>query len=285
MTDTNLALMAVTATLTEIIPDLVLESRRTHPLLASALRSNGDVAEIVIGVDVNTAVPIVATYDVPRIGLGVQMPLELFLGSSDRRVEFGYDLLRTIARQYDCDLHRRVTNSTRGFLGLRAALPEIVGANSLGSIDVRSVAGWQSQVVSGASGILQALTSLEQRCTQSGKSPDLTILDSHSYSEVVSRFQSQQRFYRMTSTGGRPLLAFNAGSLYREAYADKGSIYTLHTSDFVFHDSPVEVYFDITIDRQLRAHMRQREQLFPIRRFRSGTVVMGVAPELLEKKP
>jgi hypothetical protein len=274
----NYNLMAITATLAEMIPELVVEARSTHPLVASALRSNGDVGQIIVGVDVNTGVPIVATYDVPVVGLAAQMPLDLLLGSADRRIEFACDLLRTIARQYDRDLHSRVANSTLGFYGLRAALPQIVGTNTFGSIDESLVAGWRSRVVSGTKGVFQALISLERRCTRSGKSPDLTILDSHSYLEVVSRFQPQQRFYRMTSTG-RPLLAFNGGSLYREPYADKGSIYTLHTSDFVFHDSPVEVYFDITIDGQLRAHMRQREQLFPIRRFRSGTVMMGGARE------
>lgn len=71
-----------------------------------------------------------------------------------------------------------------------------------------------------------------------GKSPDLTILDSHSDLELYrgsSRSSAAQADLASPSTVDRGTAP----------PADKGSIDTLRTSDFVFHDSPVEVYFDI----------------------------------------
>jgi hypothetical protein len=46
----NYDLMAITATLGEMIPELVVEARSTHPLVASALRSNDDVGQLIVGV-------------------------------------------------------------------------------------------------------------------------------------------------------------------------------------------------------------------------------------------
>jgi hypothetical protein len=237
----------------------------------AASRRGVDALTVVEDVDVDEDVPMMASYDLPRLKSDVTFDASLIVANPDRVVDGAAGLANYVVHTYERELRRRIVASKlANYVGLRVALPESVGLRRVGEIDEVEFPGWRSQSVSGVVDAYSGLVILDSLCSRGMKFPDLTIVDPKTYSEVASRFQTQQRFW--TVVGGTPMLAFMGGSLYPEAQAESRTAFTVHSSDFVFHHTPVQVSVALAANGYMTVEVTGREQLYPVRRYRSGTL-------------
>jgi hypothetical protein len=242
-----------------------------HPLLARARRSSARARRIMVDADVRTDMPVTATYDVSGLGFGVDYRLDASMTTLDSIIPFTARYAAAAVRAYERDVRSRLYRPRSGFLGIEGLVPSIVGHNIVGGIDDGVYPGWQSNAVANLYGVLDTLNVLGAVCSTEDREPDLTVLGTSAYRELVASFQVQQRFWMISGT--TTLLMLNRGGVYHDAQCSSDSGYVVTTDDIGFHAAAPRITTEFTPDGRIRIRIRRDEQLFAYRRYRSGAVV------------
>lgn len=242
-----------------------------NPLLNLARRSSARARRVIVNADIRTNTPIVARYDVPSLAFGVDYRIDPSMTTLDSIIPRVDQYAVAAVRQYEKDLRSRLYRPHSGFLGLERLVPGTVGSNVIGGIDERLHPGWQSYAATNTYGVLDTLNVLDEVCATEDGEPDLTVLGTRAYGELVSSMDVQQRYWMISGT--TTLLMLNGGGVYRDAQCGADSGYVLTTADFGFHAAVPRLMTEFTPDGRIRIRIRRDEQLVAHRRFRSGVVV------------
>lgn len=241
-----------------------------HPLLGRARRSSDRARKIFVDADVRTAT-LTATYDVPCFGVGADQRLDASITTLDRVIPFVHRCAVAAARGYERDIRLRLYQPRDGFLGLEGVVPTSVDTSVVGGIDETLYPGWRSNAAMNLSGVLDTLNVLDTICSTDDEEPDLTVLGSTAYRELVTSMQPQQRFWSISGTS--KLLMLNGGAVYHDPLCSSESGYVLKTNDFGFHAAPPRFATEVTPDGRIRIRIRREEQFIAFRRYRSGALV------------
>lgn len=198
------------------------------------------------------------------------MQLDPSVTSIDRLAEARSGIREHTAWAYERDVRTGLYVPADGFLGIHGLLPREVGTNIIGGINEATTPGWRSQVTHTQPSMYSSFVAAERRCIVGGRAPDLTILGTNAYRELVMCIQPQQRF--MDIHAGIPMLRLHSGALFHDRFCETNTGYMMHSADFNFHASPFDIVVEVGIDGVIRVHVRRREQLIASRRFRSGTI-------------
>ncbi len=257
------------ALLEELLPEMLEEIPASHPLLAEAARQSC-VSRVTVLADVGEQRPMPVTYDVPLIAAATCRPLHPGISNREHLFNFGIDIVGLLVREYERSLRTSLYTSNNGFLGVSGLLPAVVGLNEIGGISERRSPGWRSQVTQTRTTISDALARLERQCLRNGQAPDLVLLGTNAYREIIASYQPQQRFRDVLR--GIPLLKLNRSSVFHDPFCETDTGYVLHTSDFAFHASPFNIFVEAGLDGRVQVAVIRREQMLSYRRFRSGRI-------------
>lgn len=224
-----------------------------------------------IDADVKMDAPMTATYDVPGLGFGVDYRLDPSMTTLDHIIPATGRYAVSAIREYERDIRSRLYRPRAGFLGLGGLVPPTVGDNIIGGIDEGLYPGWQSNAVTNMYGILDTLNVLDAACSSEDAEPDLTVLGTSAYRELVAGTQVQQRCWMIS--GSAKLLTLNSGGVYHDAHCAPHGGYVMTTDDFGFHAPAPRIGTEVTPDGRIRFRIRRDEQLFAYRRYRSGAIV------------
>jgi len=219
---------------------------------------------------------VVANFDVPGLGFGVEYRLDSSITTLDRLIPLTAQYAVAAARAYDRDLRSRLYRTRHGFLGLEGLIPPVVGDNVIGGIDEAIYPGWQSKAATNTLGVRETLNTLDAVCSTAAGEPDLTVLGTAAFRDLVLSTQVQQRFW--TISGDTALFLVNGGDVYHDSQCGPEAGYVVTTADFGFHASAPQIATEVTPDGRIRIRIRRDEQLFASRRYRSGAVVLPVVP-------
>jgi hypothetical protein len=164
----------VEATLKKCLTNELDFAVNSHPLLAKTRRSLDRASRITTDADVRNDASVVATYDVPGFGFGVEYRLDSSITTLDRLIPLTAHYALAVARAYKRDLRSRLYKSRQGFLGLEGLVPPIVGDNVIGGSDEAIYPGWQSKAATNTLGIRETLDTLDAVCSTEDGEPDLT---------------------------------------------------------------------------------------------------------------
>jgi hypothetical protein len=261
-------LRAFRATLEDVLPAALDQLRSRHPLLARA--NIVKVGQIEVEADVDLNQPVAATYEIPLMSAGVSMRLDPGIGGPDQLVTFARHIIEPTVRAYEWHLRRALYDPNGSFLGVSGLLPAAVGHNVIAGIDEASTPGWRSHVTESLPDPYDTFVVAEARSMRQGEPPDLTILGTNAYRGLVQRIQPQQRMH--TVSGGISMLVLHSGSIFHDPFCETDSGFIMHSGDFEFHASPIEVVADLSLDGRVSVRARRRQQMISTRRFRSGTI-------------
>jgi hypothetical protein len=220
--------------------------------------------------------PIVARYDVPSLAFGVDYRIDPSMTTLDAIIPRMKQYAVAAVWQYEKDLRSRLYRPHSGFLGLERLVPGTVGSNVIGGIDERLHPGWKSYAATNTYGVLDTLNLLDEVCATEDGEPDLTILGTQAYGDLVSTMAVQQRYWMISGTA--KLLMLNGGGVYRDAQCGPDRGYVVTTPDFGFHAAVPRLMTAFTPDGRVRIRIRRDEQLVAYRRYRSGVVVPPSSP-------
>jgi hypothetical protein len=218
----------------------------------------------------------VARYDVPSLAFGVDYRIDPSMTTLDSIIPRVRQYAVAAVRQYEKDLRSRLYKPHSGFLGLERLVPGTVGSNVIGGIDERLHPGWQSHAATNTYGVLDTLNLLDDVCATEDGEPDLTVLGTRAYGELVSSMDVQQRCWMISGTA--KLLMLNGGGVYRDAQCGADSGYVLTTADFGFHAAVPRLMTEFTPDGHIRIRIRRDEQIVAHRRYRSCVIVPPTSP-------
>jgi hypothetical protein len=261
----------IEATLNQRLAKEIDRTAASHPLFAKVRRSADRVRRMTVEADVRADMPVIATYDIPSLGFGIDHRLHSSMTTLDGIIPFIDRYAVTVVREYERDLRSRLYRSREGFLGLEGVVPPSVGDNTVGGIAETVYPGWCSNTAVNLYGVLDTLNVLDTICSTDDDEPDLTVLGTSAYRELIASMQPQQRFWSISGT--TKLLMLNRGAVYHDSLCGPDSGYVVTTDDFGFHAAAPRFATEVTPDGRIRIRIRREEQFLAFRRYRSGALV------------